>query len=93
MSLKVIQSYHGTGGKEGYKYEVEKLIEETGEYALIGELKDFPLFEEIVKLDGIAYEIVSEYDRNELPTDEENEVIVYELERYIYRKFHKLEWK
>ena len=32
MSLKVIQSYHGTGGKEGYKYEVEKFIEETGEY-------------------------------------------------------------
>lgn len=93
MSLRVIQSYHGTGGKEGYKYEVEKLIEETGGYVPIGELKDFPMDEEIVDLNGIAYEIVSEYDRNELPTDEENEVIVYELERYIYPTFHKLEWK
>lgn len=93
MSLKVIQSYHGTGGKEGYKYEVEKPIRETGEYILIGELKDFPLNEEIVEINGIAYEIVSEYDRNELPTDEENEVIVYELEKYTYPTFHKLEWK
>lgn len=93
MSLKVIQSYHGTGGKEGYKYEVEKFIEETGEYTLIGELKDFPLNDQIVYLNGIAYEIVQEYDRYELPTDEENEVLVYELERYTYPTFHKLEWK
>lgn len=92
MSLKVIQSYHGTGGKEGYKYEVEKLIEETGGYVLIGELKDFPLHEEIVELNGIAYEIIKEYDRDELPTDEENEVLVYELEKYTYPTFYKLEW-
>ncbi|MBF0793373.1 hypothetical protein [Mammaliicoccus lentus] len=93
MGLKVIQSYHGTGGREGYKYEVEKLIEETGEYMFIGELKSFPLNEQIVELNGIAYEIVKEYDRDELPTDEENEVLVYELERYTYPTFHKLEWK
>lgn len=93
MSLKVIQSYHGTGGKEGYKYEVEKLIEENGKYIFIGELKDFPMYEEIVELNGIAYKVVNEYSREELPTDDENEVIVYELEKYTYPTFHKLEWK
>lgn len=93
MSLKVIQSYHGTGGKEGYKYEVEKLIRETGEYILIGELKDFPMDEEVVELNGLVYNVVSEYSRDELPTDEENEVIIYQLERYTYPTFHKLGWK
>lgn len=93
MSLKVIQSYHGTGGKEGYKYEVEKLIEETGGYVPIGELKDFPMYEEIVNLNGVAYKVVNEYSREELPTDEEYEVVVYELERYTYPTFPKLEWK
>lgn len=93
MSLKVIQSYHGTGGKEGYKYEVEKLVKETGNYLFIGELKEFPLFERIVELNGTAYEVVKEYDRNEPPTDEENEVVVYELEKYTYPTFYKLEWK
>ncbi|WP_323709422.1 hypothetical protein [Mammaliicoccus sciuri] len=93
MSLKVIQSYHGTGGKEGYKYEVEKLIRETGEYILIGELKDFPMDEEVVELNGLVYNVVSEYSRDELPTDEENEVIVYQLERYTYPTFHRLRWK
>lgn len=93
MGLKVIQSYHGTGGKEGYKYEVEKLIEETGKYVFIGELKDFPMYDEIVELNGIAYEITREYERDELPTDDENEVLVYELEKYTYPTFPKLEWK
>lgn len=93
MSLKVIQSYHGTGGKEGYKFQVEKRIKKSDKYVFIGELKDFPMYEEIVELNGVAYEVVSEYDRRETPTDEENEVIVYELEKYTYPTFHKLEWK
>lgn len=93
MSLRVIQSYHGTGGKEGYRYEVEKLVKETGKYVFIGELKDFPMYDEIVELNGIAYEITREYERDELPTDDENEVLVYELEKYTYPTFHKLEWK
>lgn len=93
MSLKVIQSYHGTGGKEGYRFKVEKFVDEVGEYVYIGELKDFPTHERIVELNEIPYEIVKEYDRDEFPTDEENEVMVIELEKYTYPTFHKLEWK
>lgn len=93
MTIRVIQSYHGTGGKEGYKFQVEKRIKKSDKYVFIGELKDFPMYEEIVELNGVAYKVVKEYSREELPTDEEYEVVVYELEKYTYPTFPNLEWK
>ncbi|UXU70169.1 hypothetical protein [Mammaliicoccus sciuri] len=93
MSLRVIQSYHGTGGKEGYKFQVEKFNGNIREYVYVGELKDFPIDQRMVELDGVEYEIIDVYDRNELPKDEEQEVVVFVLAEYTYPTLHKLEWK
>lgn len=93
MSLRVIQTYHGSGGKEGYKFEVEKFIEETGEFVLIGELIDFPTKEKIVSLKGINYEIIREYDCNDTTEDKEIEKVIIELKRYVPPKYFELKWK
>lgn len=42
--LRIVQTYHGTGSYEGYKYVLEKYIPELSKYIEIGELEDFPLF-------------------------------------------------
>ena len=42
--LRIIQTYHGTGSYEGYKYVLEKYIPELFKYIEIGELEDFPPF-------------------------------------------------
>ncbi len=92
MELRIIITYHGTGGIDGYKYQVEKYIHEVGKFIEIGELVDFPIKEKIVSLNGIPYEIVREYDIDETVEDEELEKRIVELKKYKAPKFHELKW-
>lgn len=93
MDLRIIQTYHGTGGKEGYRFEVEKYIKETDKFVSIGTLVDFPTKERIVNLGGTDYEIFREYDCNVTPEDEEHEKMIIELRKLETPKYTKVEWK
>ncbi|MEM5009301.1 hypothetical protein WKH57_01140 [Niallia taxi] len=77
--LKIRQSYHGTGGKEGYKF---KVYNERGKK--IGELKDFPVncgYGDIVKVNGELYTKTAEYSSDN-SRHEKTEVVFIELEPY-----------
>ncbi|MEC3148107.1 hypothetical protein, partial [Bacillus thuringiensis] len=76
--LKIRQSYHGTGGIEGYRYE---LYENNGEK--IGRLHSVPIecnYDNTLSINGVAYIISSVYDSQD-PNEEKDEVIYYELKR------------
>lgn len=97
MMLRIVQTYHGTGGSEGYKYVLEKYITELFEYIKIGELEDFPFpvyFEkEIFIFNNTEYIIDTFYDVNDTPEDEEVEKVIYELIEYIENKRERYELK
>ncbi|WP_368900771.1 hypothetical protein [Oceanobacillus oncorhynchi] len=75
--LKIRQSCHGTGGREGYRWDVH-----NQEHDYLGEIKNFPLGKcgvgNIVKLNGVMYMITAEYD-SDLPYEEIDEVVYFEL--------------
>ena len=93
--LRIIQTYHGTGSYEGYKYILEKYIPELFKYIEIGELEDFPLYfeKEIFTLNGIEYVVDKHYDVDDTPEDEEDEKMVYELVKYVENKKKRYELK
>ena len=93
--LRIIQTYHGTGSYEGYKYVLEKYIPELSKYIEIGELEDFPLYfkKEIYILNGIEYVVDKYYDVNDTPEDEEVEKLVYELVEFVENKQERYELK
>lgn len=79
--LKIRQSYHGTGGREGYRFKVYKNNRK------IGELKDFPVPSgtgDIVKIGEDLFIISASYS-SENPRHEKTEVQFYELEPYIHK--------
>ncbi|PLS19481.1 hypothetical protein CVD28_03430 [Bacillus sp. M6-12] len=80
--LKIRQSYHGTGGKEGYKF---KLYNNNGKK--LGELKDVPSKCNVgntVVINGELYIISHIYDSPN-PRHERSEVMFYELKKYQYK--------
>lgn len=82
FDLKIRQSYHGNGGKEGYKY---KVYNKKGKK--LGELKDVPVKCNVghtLLIDGSLYIISRLYDSPN-PRDEQSEVIYYELDRYEFK--------
>ena len=93
--LRIIQTYHGTGSYEGYKYVLEKYIPELFKYIEIGELEDFPIDfrEEIYILNNTEYIIDTFYDVNDTPEDEEVEKMIYELVKYVEDKQERYELK
>lgn len=93
--LRIIQTYHGTGSYEGYKYVLEKYIPELFKYIEIGELEDFPLYfeKEIYILNGIEYVVDKYYDVDDTPEDEEDEKMIYELVKYVEDKQERYELK
>ncbi|MBM7598200.1 hypothetical protein JOC34_000557 [Virgibacillus halotolerans] len=77
--LKIRQSYHGTGGREGYKY---KVYNDKGKK--IGEIKDFPIdcrYGDIIKIGDGLYTLTSSYDSDN-PRHEKSEVMFHELQPY-----------
>lgn len=80
--LIIKQSYHGTGSKEGYKYQVYK---PSGRK--LGELKDVPTpcgYGDVVTINGEYYIITNQYDSKN-PRHEKSEVVFYELEPYVFK--------
>lgn len=85
--LKIRQSYHGTGGKEGYRF---KVYNEKGRK--IGELKNLPVNcgrGDVVSINGELYIVTAEYDSDN-PRHEKTEVIFYELEPYEFKPKYDL---
>lgn len=79
FDLKIRQSYHGTGGIDGYKYE---LYNNKGEK--IGRLQNVPVecnYDSTLRINGVSYMVLSLYDSQD-PKEEKDEVIYYELKRY-----------
>lgn len=77
--LKIRQSYHGNGGKDGYGYE---LYNNKGEK--IGRLQNVPIDcndDNTLSINGVTYIISSIYDSQD-PNEEKDEVIYYELKRH-----------
>ncbi|GAA0347673.1 hypothetical protein GCM10008931_43710 [Oceanobacillus oncorhynchi subsp. oncorhynchi] len=78
MQLKIKQSYHATGDREGYRWDVY-----NQEHDYLGVIKNFPLakcgYGDTVKLNGVVYTIIEEYD-SDLPYEEIDEVVYFELE-------------
>ncbi|MFI8677541.1 hypothetical protein [Bacillus thuringiensis] len=77
--LRIRESYHGTGGKDEYKYE---LYNNNGEK--IGVLGHLPVecnYDNAVSVNGVAYIILSIYGSQD-PNEEKEKVIYYELKRY-----------
>lgn len=91
--IRIVQTYHGNGSKEGYVYRVEKFMGVKDEYIYIGDIVNFPLNDRVVSLDGIPYEIVREYDCNDTPEDEINEKVIIELKRKYSNEYYQLKWK
>lgn len=93
--LRVVQTYHGTGSREGYKYVLEKYIPERSKYIEIGELEDFPLYfeKEIYIINGIEYVVDKYYDVNDTPKDEDDEKMIYELVKYVEDEQERYELK
>ncbi|MFJ8528525.1 hypothetical protein [Bacillus sp. NPDC094106] len=80
--LKIRQSYHGAGGKDGYRYELYNNKEEK-----IGRLHKVPTscrFGSTISINGIYYIISALYD-SQNPNEENDEVIYYELKRYEFK--------
>ena len=80
--IKIRQSYHGTGGKEGYLYEVYDIEDNK-----LGYIDSVPVKTntgDIVKINKRYYQINKLYDCP-LPESEEDEVVWYELEEYEFK--------
>lgn len=80
--LIIRQSYHGTGGIEGYKFEV---FNENGEK--LGEIKDFPIdcrYGDIVRIGDALYTLKASYDSYN-PRHEKTEVMFHELKPYVMK--------
>lgn len=78
--LKIRQSYHGTGGREGYRYDVY-----DGEDKYLGQIEEYPVFwshQEIVRINDKLYEAVESYD-SDLPHEEVDEVVYHILKEYV----------
>lgn len=85
--LKVRQSYHGTGGKDGYKY---KVYNDKGKK--LGELKEMPIdcrHGDVVSISGNFYSIEAQYDSDN-PRHERTEVVFYELKPYEFEPRYNL---
>lgn len=77
--LKIRQSYHGTGGKEGYRFKVY-----NSKGRKLGELKNVPTdcnVGSVVQINGEFYIISNIYDSTN-PREERSEVMYYELNKY-----------
>lgn len=86
-TLRIRQSYHGNGGKEGYRY---KLYDSKGKK--LGELKDVPVSCNIgntISINGIIYIISNIYDSPK-PREECSEVIYYELNNFDFKPDYDL---
>jgi len=86
--LKIRQSYHGNGGREGYKF---KLYNTKGKK--LGELKDLPVKcnrGDVVELNG-SYYMISRVYNSINPREEKSEVIYYELTKYQFKPKFTLE--
>ncbi len=78
--LKIRQSYHGNGGREGYRFEVY-----NSEDDYLGEIKKFPIhwgYQELFHINGKIYEVVESYD-SDLPHEEIDEVVYHVLKEYV----------
>lgn len=85
--LKIRQSYHGNGGKEGYKF---KVYDNKGKK--IGELRYIPTkcnVDDTVSINGILYIVLRIYDSPN-PREERSEVIYYELMKYEFKPIYDL---
>jgi len=77
--LKIRQSYHGTGGREGYKF---KVYNDKGKK--LGELENFPPncgYGDVVRINGELYTMTAEYPSDN-PRHEKTEVVFIELEPF-----------
>ncbi|WP_336124975.1 hypothetical protein [Niallia taxi] len=77
--LKIRQSYHGSGGRDGYKY---RIYDDKGKK--LGELKKLPVdcgYGDVVAINGELFIVTAEYDSDN-PRHEKSEVVFYELEPY-----------
>jgi hypothetical protein len=77
--LKIRQSYHGTGGREGYRFKVY-----NAKGKKLGELKEVPVKCNVghtLSIDGVHY-IVSKLYESPNPRDEKSEVLFYELTKF-----------
>lgn len=80
--IKIRQSYHGIGGKEGYRYNVY-----NSKGRKLGELKNLPVncgIGDVVRLNGELFIITKAYDSDN-PRHEKTEVVFYELEPYVFK--------
>lgn len=87
LDLIIKQSYHGTGGSNGYKYEISNSVEN-----IVGTIKDLPLevtYRSVVKIDNFLYKVISIYDSEE-PADKGNEVIFYGLQKFEFKNYFEL---
>lgn len=85
--LKVKQSYHGTGGKEGYRFHLYKNNRK------IGELINLPVnihIDDIVEIDGKYYKLVHYYDCPK-ERSRKSEIVWYEFEPYEFFPKYVLE--
>lgn len=80
--ILIRQSYHGTGGKEGYRF---KLYDAKGKK--LGELKDVPNKCNVghtISINNVFYVISKIYDSPK-PREERSEVIYYELNTFVFQ--------
>ena len=85
--LKIRQSYHGTGGKEGYIF---KVYNDKGKK--LGEIEKIPVecsIGDVVKLEEELYIITAEYESDN-PRHEKTEVVYFELEPYEFKPKYEL---
>lgn len=78
-TLRIRQSYHGNGGKEGYRY---KLYDNKGRK--LGELQDVPVNCHVgntLSINGDYYIISHIYDSPN-PREKSSEVMYYELNSF-----------
>lgn len=75
--LIIRQSYHGTGGKEGYRYKIL-----NSDYEFIGCIDDFPINHEshLFEIRGVFYTSMYEEEDN-TPNGEKDEVVYIHLEK------------
>lgn len=80
--LKIRQSYHGSGSKEGYKF---KVYDKKGKK--LGTLLDLPSdcnVDDTVRVDGTLY-IISKIHDSDNPREKRSEVIYFELTKYEFK--------
>jgi sporulation protein YlmC with PRC-barrel domain len=80
--LIIRQSYHGNGGKEGYKF---KLYDIKGKK--LGELKNVCVNCNVgntISINNVFY-IISKIYSSPKPREERSEVIYYELNKYVFK--------